>query len=105
MVLPSWISNRQVQQLEHSSEGVLKANSITPFFPTQCPLILAADIPQLSCERHREPAASGQVRMISCHLLFSSTNERTIRIIPARISGSSTPRDRLFCLGRILIME
>src|SRR5438093_800170 len=70
MVLPAGISNGQIQQLEHSREGVLKANLITPYFPPQCPLILAADIPQLSCECHRKPAASGQVRMISCHLLL-----------------------------------
>jgi len=53
MILPPGVSNRQINQLKQSGEGVFEANLIAPLFPSQRPLILAADVAQLGGERQR----------------------------------------------------
>ena len=64
MILPSWIRNGEIQQLQQSRESLLKTILISALFPLQRSFILAADVSELSGQRKREPATSSQIWMI-----------------------------------------
>ena len=96
------IGDCEVKQLEHSLKGFFEARLVSALKSGCRSLELASDISQLLHDGKREPSAFSKTlveRAAHC------TSEFTISQISILMSASSTERDRLPNLGRMLISE
>src|SRR5262245_54575788 len=70
--------------------------------PANGPADFAPDVAELLGKRQLAPPAGGKIAVLRAH---RRTSRSTMRVMAARRSGSSTPRDRLPNEGRRLIIE
>ena len=99
--MPSRVRKGQVEQLQRAIEGSVEA-PLVAFLPgPDRAADVGASVTELLRERERPPATA---RQAGVHR-HRDTKRSTIDLIAARTVASSTERERLPCLGRMLITE